>query len=454
MGAKTLGSDIVTLLDPYLAASSLHVVGTSSRDMYSRHFETVTALQSRFDRVMVKEESSASILLFARARMAELERIQGVFFTAGALMAVRDSVLRFSPDLIIDATDDLLEESAAAAKAMSAKAAAARSKGQRVVTREIVLREMESRTGVPLTDMKEGEKSKLANLEERLHGRIVGQEEAINAISKALRRARAGVSSQNRPIGSFLFLGPTGVGKTETTKALSEIFFGIDAPMVRFDMSEYNEDSALTRLIGSFETGMPGKLSSAMRESEYGVVLLDEFEKTDKRVIDLFLQVFDEGIFSDAFGKKVSVRNHIFVATSNAGSDMIFNIVKSGENLMEKKDEIIQAIIDRNIFKPELLNRFDGAILFHPLSLEHLRKIARLMLGGLNRRLKGKGIELAINDEVIEFLVSQGQDPKFGARPLNRAIQDHIESLIATRLIEGSIKPGDLITFTREDLKL
>lgn len=242
------------------------------------------------------------------------------------------------------------------------------------------------------------------------------------------------------------------MGKTETTKALSEIFFGPASPMVRFDMSEYNEESALARLIGSFETGQPGKLATALREYEYGVILLDEFEKTDKRVIDLFLQIFDEGLFSDAFGKKISVRNHILVATSNAGSDLIFNIVKSGRDLMTEKDAIVQAIIDRNIFKPELLNRFDGTILFHPLTEDHLRKIARLMLGGLNKRLKGKGIEIQINNEVVEFLVAKGQDPKFGARPLNRAIQDHIESLIAKRLIEGSIKPGDLITLSKKDL--
>jgi ATP-dependent Clp protease ATP-binding subunit ClpA len=341
---------------------------------------------------------------------------------------------------LIDATDDLLREAIARAKG----------KKEKIVTAQTVLERVEARTGVPQTSLSDNEKEKLNNLEISLGKRVVGQEPALRSVASALRRARAGVSSEKRPMGSFLFLGPTGVGKTETTKALSDIFFGTDAPLVRFDMSEYNSPSSLNRLIGTLESA--GTLSSALREHEYGVLLLDEFEKTDKGVLDLFLQILDEGFFSDGNGKRVNVKNHIIIATSNAGSDVIFNLVKEGKDLQAERDSIIATLIDRGSFKPELLNRFDGIILFQPLSAESLKAIAILLLSSLSTRLKKKGITLNMNDALIDFLVQKGQDPKFGARPLNRAIQDTVESLVAKRLIDGTVRPGDTITLTNADL--
>lgn len=440
--ARTIGADVVTVLDPFLASASIQMIATSTKDSHARTFEHDPALLARFEKIAVREESGESILRFAEARALDIEKSEKVFFTAAALLTIVRSVMRFSSELVIDETDDLLRESAA--KARSAKT--------KIVTERIVLSILESRTGVPLTEATPAEREKLSRLEELLEKRVIGQKEAIAAVSGALRRARAGVSSTTRPIGSFLFLGPTGVGKTETTKALSDIFFGADVPLIRFDMSEYNADNALSRLIGSFEGTTPGTLAQALREHEYGVILLDEFEKTDPRVIDLFLQIIDEGIFSDAKGKKVSARNHIIIATSNAGSDLIFNLVKEGKDMSAEKNAIIDAIIARAIFKPELLNRFDGLILFRPLAENDLRVIARIMLASLNKRLHAKGIELSVNDAVVDFLVKKGQDPKFGARPLNRAIQDVIESVIAKRLLEGSIKPGDVITLSEADL--
>ncbi|MDB5254290.1 MAG: hypothetical protein JWL80_356 [Parcubacteria group bacterium] len=438
--ARVIGSDVVSLVDPFLASSTLQVIATATRASFERRVEHEPVLLSRFEKVEVKDESSGSIERFAELRIKDLEKKEKVFFTAGALLAVRDSIMRFSSELLIDATDDLLRESIARAKGAKEK----------IITAHTVLERVEARTGVPQTSLSDNEKQKLNELEVTLGKRVVGQEPALRSVASALRRARAGVSSEKRPMGSFLFLGPTGVGKTETTKALSDIFFGTDAPLVRFDMSEYNSPSSLNRLIGTLESA--GTLSSALREHEYGVLLLDEFEKTDKGVLDLFLQILDEGFFSDGNGKRVNVKNHIIIATSNAGSDVIFNLVKEGKDLQAEKDSIISTLIDRALFKPELLNRFDGIVLFQPLSLESLKAIAILLLGSLSNRLKKKGITLDMNDSLIDFLVHKGQDPKFGARPLNRAIQDTVESVVAKRLIDGTVKPGDTITLTDADL--
>ena len=290
-------------------------------------------------------------------------------------------------------------------------------------------------------------------MENEIKKRIAGQDEAIISISNAIRRSRAGISEESRPIGSFIFLGPTGVGKTETAKALSEVFFDSDKKIIRLDMSEYSGEDSLSKLLGSFETGKQGVLTSMLRENQYGVLLLDEFEKANTEVHNLFLQILDEGIFSDMVGKKVNARNLIIIATSNAGSNIIWNYVKESKNLAENKQKVIDQIISEGLFKPELINRFDGVILFHPLNDIHLKQIASLMLKKLAKRLEEKSLELVITDELLDYLVQKGSDPLFGARPINRAIQDEVEEVIAKKLISGDIKPGSQVTLTKDDLK-
>jgi ATP-dependent Clp protease ATP-binding subunit ClpA len=311
----------------------------------------------------------------------------------------------------------------------------------------------ETKTGVPTGEIETAEKSKLLNLEKILHQRIIGQDEAVNAISSSLRRARSGIESKNRPLGSFLFLGPTGVGKTETTKALAEVFFGDEKKIMRLDMSEYSGDNALRKLLGSFESGHVGTLTSLLRENQYGVLLLDEFEKAERPVHDLFLQILDEGIFSDMVGKKVNARSLVIIATSNAGSDIIWDFVKQNKSLAENKQQIIEQIVHQNIFRPELLNRFDGVILFHPLDETMLRQVATLMLQKLARRLEEKSLKLRIGGELVNYLVKVGSDPAFGARPINRAIQDQIEDTVARRLISGELHPGSEVVLTEADLQ-
>ena len=242
------------------------------------------------------------------------------------------------------------------------------------------------------------------------------------------------------------------MGKTEVSKALAESFFGDEKKMIRFDMSEYNGPEAISQLIGDFTENRSGLLASRVRDNPYSILLLDEFEKAAPDVLDLFLQILDEGIFTDALGKQVGCRNLIIIATSNAGSSLIWDTIKSGKSLMNSKDSIVNSIIKDKIFRPELLNRFDGVIFFHPLQNKELENIARLELQKLGRRLKEQNIELVINEEIINFLVEKGSDPEFGGRSINRAIQNQIENIISRKIVSGQAKPGSKIEIKKEEL--
>ncbi|OGZ15589.1 MAG: hypothetical protein A3H76_03950 [Candidatus Lloydbacteria bacterium RIFCSPLOWO2_02_FULL_54_12] len=279
---------------------------------------------------------------------------------------------------------------------------------------------------------------------------VVGQEQALVVIADAMRRSRAGVRNMSRPIGTFLFLGPTGVGKTETAKALATVFFGNENALSRLDMSEYQGEDGLARILGGGE-GATGALPLLLKEHPYGVLLLDEFEKANVKVLDLFLQVLDEGVFHDGKGKKVNARNTIFIATSNAGANEIREAVREGSDLEAVKKSIIDRIIAAGKIKPELFNRFDGIILFHTLTMEDYKRIARLMLEKLRRRLLEQNINLMLNDAVIDAVIAHGVDPDFGARPMTRAVQDVVEKKVAEKIIAGSLGQGATVVFTPED---
>jgi ATP-dependent Clp protease ATP-binding subunit ClpB len=330
------------------------------------------------------------------------------------------------------------------------------------VTEEEVAEVVSKWTGIPVSKMLESEKDKLLRMESFLERRVVGQHEALEAVSNAIRRSRAGLSDPNRPNGSFLFLGPTGVGKTELTKALAVFLFDTEESMVRIDMSEFMEKHSVARLIGAppgyvgYEEG--GYLTEAVRRKPYSVVLLDEVEKAHPDVFNVLLQVLDDGRLTDGQGRTVDFRNTVIVMTSNLGSQRIQEL--AGEEHYDRMKADLMEIVSQH-FRPEFLNRIDDVVVFHPLQAEQIRQIVDIQLQYLHRRLHDREIEIVLDDGARDRLATAGFDPVYGARPLKRAIQQQLENPLAQRILGGDFGPGDRIsvsapevgrlTFTRSD---
>jgi ATP-dependent Clp protease ATP-binding subunit ClpC len=438
---EQLGVDAGSLMERFLSSPELHVIATAPSSQYHESIESRAKLLSLFSVIHVETPDLSSSVRVLEDVALTYERPQEPRFTYPALLAIAESADRYIVEGVMpDKAVDLLVELVPVVN----------ERGIFLITKDVVIDYVSQKTGIPAGPVREEERNTLMNLESVLHERVIGQENAIGMIANAMRRARSGIQAKNRPMGTFLFLGPTGVGKTETAKALAFVFFGDEAKMLRLDMSEFSDGTSLARLLGEGQT--PGVLSNLLREHPYGVLLLDEFEKSSPDVRNLFLQVLDEGVFTDARGQKVNARNSIIIATSNAGSQLIFDIAGQNGNLGEHKEEIVEAVIKEGVYTPELLNRFDGVILFDPLSLDNQRQIASLMLKGLTERVKAKGYNLAFDDSLLTYLVEKGYDPQFGARPMRRLIQDAIEEKIAEKIIAGGLKQGDTIGFTARDV--
>jgi ATP-dependent Clp protease ATP-binding subunit ClpB len=301
-------------------------------------------------------------------------------------------------------------------------------------------------TGIPVAKMMEGERDKLLRMEQELSQRVVGQDEAIKAVSNAIRRSRAGLSDPNRPNGSFLFLGPTGVGKTELTKALAAFLFDTDEAMVRIDMSEFMEKHSVARLIGAppgyvgYEEG--GYLTEAVRRKPYSVILLDEVEKAHADVFNVLLQVLDDGRLTDGQGRTVDFRNTVIVMTSNLGSTLIQEL--SGEENYDRMKQAVMGVVGQH-FRPEFINRIDDIVVFHPLARDQLRRIAGIQIQYLRDRLAARDMQLTFSEKALDKLAAAGFDPIFGARPLKRAIQARIENPLAQEILAGRFAAGDVI---------
>jgi ATP-dependent Clp protease ATP-binding subunit ClpB len=305
-------------------------------------------------------------------------------------------------------------------------------------------------TGIPITKLMEGEVEKLIQMEERLRERVVGQDEAIEAVANAVRAARAGLQDPNRPLGSFLFLGPTGVGKTETARALAEFLFDDEQALIRIDMSEYQEKHTVSRLIGAppgyVGYDEAGQLTEAVRRRQYSVVLFDEVEKAHAEVLNVLLQLLDDGRLTDAQGRTVDFRNTIVIMTSNLGSQWI---IEAGLSWDEIRERVMAAV--QSHFRPELLNRIDEIVIFRPLALEQIKQIVDIQLRGLLARLAERKIELELTPAAKELIAREGFDPVYGARPLKRAIQKEIVQPLAVRLLRSEFKDGDRILVDAKD---
>lgn len=443
-----LGSSATELFTPYLSSNAINIVALAESISFRKTMENRAGLMNFFERIEIAEPDAAHLVEILKdlAPSVEAAHRYRAIMTYPALQKISDGATRYIvagalPKRAVDLMDEVVQ--------------AAIAKDEILVTPELVMNVIEQKTKMPLGAITPQEQEKLMKLEEELHKRVVDQDEAIGAVANAVRRARSGIQNPKRPIGTFLFLGPTGVGKTETAKALSAVYFGNEDAMLRFDMSEYQTREDLGKLIGSFEKNEPGILASRIRSSPYSVVLMDEFEKSSKEIRNLFLQILDEGFFTDYLGEKINMRNTIIVATSNAGSQLVWELVEQKLDPSALREKIIAHIQKEKIMSPELLNRFDSIVVFHPLPSAVLEKIARILLEKLASRLKNNNnITFVITDELVRATAEGGYNPTLGARPMQRFIQDRIEKLIAEKIIKNEIKIGEEFQFSSEELLL
>ena len=517
-GAAEGALDAANILKPALSRGEIQIIGATTLDEYKKHLEKDAALSRRFQTILVEEpsiEDAKKILMGLRGKYEAFHcaHIEDAAIEAAVRLSHRYITDRFLPDKAIDLMDEAaskvrmkqvaqpeklqeirarleklgVEKEAAISAQDYERAARIRDDEQKVkdeleeakrrfekrgksritVTADDIADVVAQWTGVPVRQIAAKESDRLLHMEKILTRRVVGQQEAVEAVSKAIRRARAGLKDPKRPIGSFLFLGPTGVGKTELAKALSEALFGTEDAIIRFDMSEYMEKYAVSRMVGAppgyvgYEEG--GQLTDAVRRKPYSIILLDEIEKAHPDVFNVLLQVLDDGRLTDGKGRTVDFRNTVIIMTSNAGANLLKKsapalgfAVGSGDEKQEAEDAAKKRVLGevRHIFKPEFLNRIDELIVFHPLGREELSKIIDILLRDVRTRLAEKEIRLDVSPAAKNVLVEKGTDFKYGARPLKRAIQKLIEDEIAEHLLARDFKRGDTIQVRKNGAKL
>ncbi len=515
-GAAEGAVDAANILKPSLARGELQCIGATTLDDYRKYVERDAALERRFQPVLVEEPSVEDTLEILRGIKGRYEEHHQLVISDEALKSAATLATRYIPDRYLpDKAIDLIDEAASRVrikhhtKPVSLKklkeveeryrqdkeaalatqqydyAAELRQQELQVeekikkleeawqaelkqeevtVTAEDIAQVVSMWTGIPVVQIASDETSRLLNMEEELHKRIIGQDEAINTIARAVRRARAGLKDPRHPIGNFIFLGPTGVGKTELARALAEFMFGDENTLIRLDMSEFMEKFAVSRLVGAppgyvgFEEG--GQLTEAVRRKSYCLILLDEIEKAHPDVFNILLQIFDDGHLTDAKGRRVDFRNSIIIMTSNIGAELIRkgtaigfaargNEAKTRQDSYERMKEKLLSEMKKT-FRPEFLNRIDGVIVFHPLTREQIRQIVDLMLVSVTTQLAEKEIKLEVTEAAKDFLGKKGYDEVFGARPLRRVIQDMVENKLSEDLLRSKFQPGDTVVVDLE----
>jgi len=426
--------DISGILYSYLDLPNFQIVGTASFAGFRQNIERKPAILNFFEKVRVSEVSPQDTLAILEGLVPAMERKYRKYISYPALRDIIEYADRYLPALPFPKkAQDILNESVVLISRS----------GEKVLMPKHISKIVSDKSKIPVGEMESKEKEILLNLESLIHKKIINQDSAVKEISAALRRARTEVKTRNAPMGSFLFLGPTGVGKTETSKALAEIYFGSKENMIRLDMSEFQQLKDVSRIIGSKEED--GFLTTKVRENPFSLVLLDEVEKTYPDILNLFLQILDEGYVTDGLDRKVDFRNTIIIATSNAGYKIILDsIAKKIEwNLVKKT--LLDSLFDEGIFRPELINRFDAVIVFSPLSRDNLLDICHLQLQGLEKNLLKKDIEFIITEPLKDEIVKLSYNPQYGAREMKRVIQDKIENVLAEALLEGKIERGSKI---------
>jgi ATP-dependent Clp protease ATP-binding subunit ClpC len=498
--------DASNILKPSLARGELQCIGATTLDEYRKYIEKDAALERRFQPIQVDEPTTDESIQILRGLRDRYEAHHRVSITDEAIeqaVKLSDRYIsdRFLPDKAIDLIDEAgskvrlrsfttppnlkelevklesvrNEKDAAVQSQEFEKAASLRDTEQRLreqleetkktwkekqgqenseVTVEDIAMVVSSWTGIPVSKLAQTETNKLLNMESLLHSRVIGQDEAVKAVSKAVRRARAGLKDPKRPIGSFIFLGPTGVGKTELARALAESIFGDEDAMIRIDMSEYMEKHSTSRLVGSppgyvgYDEG--GQLTEKVRRKPYSVILLDEIEKAHPDVFNILLQVLEDGRLTDSKGRTVDFRNTLVIMTSNVGADALkrnkyvgFNVQDETQNYKDMKGKVMEEL--KKAFRPEFLNRVDEMIVFHSLEKKHLKEIVTLLSDQLTKRLREQDLDLELTDTAKEKIAEEGYDPEYGARPLRRAIQRHVEDKLSEELLRGNIEKGKKI---------
>ncbi|MDP3792909.1 MAG: ATP-dependent Clp protease ATP-binding subunit [bacterium] len=434
--------DVSEIIVPYLKSSNIQIIAITNPASFHKFIEGRSELMQVFERVNITEPDLAQTRQMVEEGVPVIESRSGVLITYGAIKEIvsgSDKFIRATP--FPEKAFDLLAEVVSYAVAQK----------ERIITKQHVDEVINRKTGIPLGPIAGEEKEKLTHLEELMHKELIGQDRAVQVVASTMRRLRTGLSKRGKPAGVFLFVGPTGVGKTLTAKILAKTYFGSADRMLRFDMSEYQTLESLDRFLGSTKTNEPGQFATATRDNPFSLILLDEMEKADRNILNIFLQVFDEGRLTDVFGRKINFEQNIIIATSNAGADFIRNLVKEGLDPSLEKEKVVDVLIQGGSFRPELLNRFDEIVIFHPLSQDQVSKITGLLLGSLAGRLKEQGYDFKPTPEVVDYVAKAGFDPQFGARPIERVIRDKVEGAIAKKILNGDVKKGTAFSLTLSD---